>query len=158
MTWLLKAAGWEVPVGEVSTVDVLPVVQNGVAWLPLHLADVSFGQTAHLLLLQGLSPARLFLGLHLCGDDVSLLAPFELLGFQPSDPWKVPYVFYDVRLGRVLEGDRVKALPQLVEQSFVVFGQATSHGTQIGGQVESTLCCPWSRSTSSRLRQGHCCS
>lgn len=99
----VRIPGWASQVGTAHGVRLGTVRHENVfSWRAVRADRVVLGQAAHLCLLQGDSPVRVFLAS--CFDDGrESLSGLHLLSFSASPPWRVPYVFRDVVIGQLLD-------------------------------------------------------
>lgn len=91
--------------------------ETAFSWRAIHIKQVRWRHATHLLLLQGLSPYRLFLASSLQGEY--LRSELHLLSYRSDELWRVPYCFHDVVLGQVLcgdPGDIELLLPQMLQR------------------------------------------
>lgn len=116
----LHVPGWERPAGVVHDVVISPIRRHeGFSWRYLRIKRVCFKHAAHLMFLQGASPARLFLASCLEVEGSQLFG-LHLLRFLSGAPWKVPYELREVLVAQILEaqdGFRPEVhLPFMLEQ------------------------------------------
>lgn len=108
--WEIHRTGWASPIGHAifrrerrnTSLEAGPLV-----WERWNSNVVALSQPASLILLQGLSPAKLFdedCLLKRRNGDQEVKGPFYYLQGQPFDPWMVPQHILNVVLGKPIVG------------------------------------------------------